>query len=61
MIRNLPLLILMLIAGNSALTLTQTMQIPEVLFWFLLVISVILNIWGIIGLVLYFWIQKVEN
>lgn len=61
MIKNLPLLVLMIIAGNTALTLTQTVQLPYILFWFFLILSVVFNIWGIVGLVLHFRIRKVED
>lgn len=61
MTKILPLLVLMIIASNTALMLTQTVQLPYILFWFFLILSVVFNIWGIVGLVLHFWIRKVED
>ncbi len=62
MVRNLPLLLAMIIIGSgAALTINQTSQLSEILFWPLLVLSVILNTWGIIGLILHLWVRKIED
>lgn len=61
MTKILPLLVLMIVASNTALMLTQTVQLPYILFWFFLILSIVFNIWGIVGLVLHFRIRKVED
>lgn len=62
MVKNLPLLLAMVAIGGSAtLIINQTTHIPDILFWPLVVLSVILNIWGVIGLILHLWVRKVEG
>ncbi|WP_233880069.1 hypothetical protein [Virgibacillus halodenitrificans] len=62
MVKNLPLLLAMIAIGGSAtLIINQTAYLPDILFWPLVVLSVILNIWGVIGLILHFWVRKVEG
>ncbi|WP_318508737.1 hypothetical protein [Bacillus sp. T3] len=61
MVKNLPLLLAMLIVGSSALTISLTTQLPELLHWILITIAVILNIWSAIGLILHVGIQKLSK
>jgi hypothetical protein len=57
-VKNLPLLLVMLIVGSSALTISLTTQLPELLHWVLITIAVVLNIWSAVGLILHVDIQK---
>lgn len=50
MLRNPPLLMIMLIIGCSALTMSLTMQLSVILNWILLILACVLNIVSAIGL-----------
>lgn len=50
MLRNPPLLMIMLIIGCSALTISLTMQLSVILNWILLILACVLNIVSAIGL-----------
>ncbi len=54
-VKNLPLLLSMLIVGNSSLTISKATQL---LHWFLIIIAVVFNICSAIGLILHVGVQK---
>ncbi|GGB38133.1 hypothetical protein F3157_13960 [Virgibacillus dakarensis] len=60
MVKNFPLLLSMLLIGNSALIISLTTPLPELLHWVLLIIAAVFNIWSAIGLMLHAWVQKVQ-
>jgi len=61
MVKNFPLLISMLLIGVVALVISQTIQLPEVAFWIVLVTSFVLNIWSLFALILHLWVKSIEQ
>lgn len=61
MFKNVPLLITLIAFGNGTLLLAQSIKMPDIPFWFLLVLSIVLNAWGIIGLLVHFWVRNVNR
>lgn len=60
-VKNFSLLLSMLGVGCSALIISLTVQLPELLHWFLLILAAVLNIWSAIGLILHAWVKNIEN
>ncbi|HDR7915914.1 MULTISPECIES: hypothetical protein [Bacillus] len=58
MVKNLPLLIVILILGVSSSTLSTNGYLSPVIEWSLMIISIILNIIAVIGLSLHVLVYK---
>jgi len=50
----------MLMIGSLFVTLTLVTDMPEVFLWFFIILSLPLNILGIVGVIVHSWIQKNE-
>ncbi|MCM3587383.1 hypothetical protein M3182_16725 [Mesobacillus maritimus] len=61
MVKNLPLLSIMFLIGCSTLTIATTTDLPQLLKSFLLIGSVVLNVWSMIGLILHIGVQKLSR
>lgn len=61
MIKNLPLLLAMIVLGHTIVLLINQAQLPDEVFWILTPVSLILNVWGLIGIVLHLWVRKMEG
>jgi hypothetical protein len=51
----------MLVIGFSTTTIALTTNSPQFVEWFLLIAGVILNIWGVIGVILHLGIKRFSN
>lgn len=61
MVKNLPLLMAMLVIGSSALTISLTTELPQVVEWLLIIVAVVFNMWSAIGLIIHVNIQKLSK
>ena len=52
--------LVMLVIGSFLVTLTLVVEMPEVFLWFCLVLSLPLNVLGIISIIVHAGIQKNE-
>lgn len=51
----------MLIIGLLLIVLTIFIDMPEAFFWFFLILSLLLNTLGIVGIIVYYWLEKNQN
>ena len=61
LIKNFPLLMAIFVIGCSIMTISLTLSMPEMIKLPLSILGVILVIWGMFGLILNLWTQKMNN
>ncbi|MDR7002203.1 hypothetical protein J2Y67_004699 [Neobacillus niacini] len=59
--RELRKLMAMLAIGSSALTISLTIELPQVVEWLFIIVAVVFNMWGAIGLIQHVNIQKLSK
>jgi hypothetical protein len=61
LIKNLPLLLAMVIAGCSAITISSTVEMLPALEWILRAGGLVLGMWGMMALILHVGIYKLKQ
>ena len=58
MVKNFPLLMAMLVIGCSTVSIALNTHSTQFIKWGLLIVSVVLNVWSMVGLILLIDTQK---